>query len=850
MRNELEEKFKSYHIILLSCLLASLMILNSNYVNNQRQEIKSKQQSEEFFTEMLNLRKLSNENPKTEEVCSRASDDLNDYYKTGDLSKIDIDDDEIECEDKDKSYMKNLIEIVKGLANDKTTSTGDGNSDGARLRNLASIDKDKLIDYLMRTLPFLIFLVFGILAIFGWIICGICCCCDCCCCCCCKKESCKVPCFIFTYVFYALVVAVCVYGLTQSKKIFVGLANTECSVLKFFGQVLHGEVKTERPRWAGIEDINDLLEQLINEITNLKEGTVSTLALGISKINSEKIDFHNQMKEAGESFFQDSSCTVYKSKYRENYSTKNIDGYPLNDDYILDVVKDFGKQESTTEPSYTLGSSLYNWNVEFSTISNNADGYMNDARRGFNDILSDDQFERIINALNNGVSQLGKLTKPFTDAEKKIGNILGDYSGYIDKYGKMSVTIVFSVLMVINVALGILILLIYMFSSKTCADCCCMRCLFKFCTHILWNVLSLMIILSFIIGSSLGLVGTIGADMMSLVTYIMSIDNFHANPPLLLNKIKGDAIQYIERCIHGDGNIAAAIGLTDYLSSFDEINGAELDIADAMSQFQTIQGQCSTYEELSQKLINEASVDGSTQLKPFQREDDENRKLIKYSEILDKINNLEEGMIRWKVQASNDLTCADASSTEITYLKPSNCQPFSQKGGKSALFGKYADILKNIDDMVTEANKDDVTDSVRSVIDTLKGQYDSFLGKYTDELVRFQNIIHQITGLVRQYSGDNDLFSFLNGKFIATNLKIILKYLKYSLGVDLYTVGVCLIVVGFSLALSVCSTIILIIIINIELKKNMDAKRLANTENVPDIQPNFPQQAITYDKNY
>ena len=79
MRNELEEKFKSYHIILLSCLLASLMILNSNYVNNQRQEIKSKQQSEEFFTEMLNLRKLSNENPKTEEVCSRASDDLNDY---------------------------------------------------------------------------------------------------------------------------------------------------------------------------------------------------------------------------------------------------------------------------------------------------------------------------------------------------------------------------------------------------------------------------------------------------------------------------------------------------------------------------------------------------------------------------------------------------------------------------------------------------------------------------------------------------------------------------------------------------------------------------------------------------
>ena len=74
----------------------------------------------------------------------------------------------------------------------------------------------------------------------------------------------------------------------------------------------------------------------------------------------------------------------------------------------------------------------------------------------------------------------------------------------------------------------------------------------------------------------------------------------------------------------------------------------------------------------------------------------------------------------------------------------------------------------------------------------------------------------------------------------------LLKYLKYSLGVDLYTVGVCLIVVACSLALSVSSTILLVVIINIELKKNQDAKKLVNTGMVPEMPVNYPQSVIGF----
>ena len=123
--------------------------------------------------------------------------------------------------------------------------------------------------------------------------------------------------------------------------------------------------------------------------------------------------------------------------------------------------------------------------------------------------------------------------------------------------------------------------------------------------------------------------------------------------------------------------------------------------------------------------------------------------------------------------------------------------------------------------------------SVRDVIDTLQNEYYDYLDTYIIVLDFFKGVIHQITSIVREYTGDDSdsAFAFLNGKFIGTNLKIILKYLKNSLGKDFYTVGICLVVVGFSLILSISSTILLIIIINIGLKENIEREKMAKDTN-------------------
>ncbi len=833
-QNGAKSRLKPYHIILLSCLLSTMLIKNSNTVNNNRAQKKLNQEKTELFNKIVYGRMLSGtvSNPNTEEVCSRASDDLKEYYQTGDPSKIDLDNDAIDCKDKDKSYMKALIDLVKSYVGDDD----DGNHD--RLRNLGGeIDTDKVKEYGMRALAMAVFLVIGILSIFGWIVCCFCTCCDCCCCCCCKKISCKVPCFIFTYIFYAFAIAVCVYGLVQTNKIFTGLANTECSFLKFFDQVLDGEMKQEQPRWAGIQGIRNLLGQLSNKISALNsDQTYTNLKESIDQKDAKKSSFQDKMVESSEKFYKDGA---YKQNYVINFRQYSISTYKMNDDYIYDLAYGFGKHEGNN--SFTMNSTLYFWNEEFSLISSEADDYLNTAIDGFKNVIGD-SVGTVTGALNDGQEALNDLTEPFEDIKDEVGDILYDYSGKIDKYGKMGVNIVFGVLMGMNVALAVLMILIYLFSMRSCASCCCMRCLFKCCTHILWNILALMMILGFIIGSIVALVGRIGGDMMSLVSYIMSEENFGSNSALLLNKL-GKAKDYIYTCIHGNGDIASELGLdASYLDSFQEINDVESRIMTVMQNFTQVSDKCLTHGRIASVLEKRENFQTETYMISQTGESKEDERFPVSDEfILKEINKLIKDKTpwgQWSIESTETKGCND-ELTPNSYYNPLKCNPedFSTYYASSGDYKRLTDALNRIYEKTRYANEESNSDgdSIKEVITDLKTEYQGFLNEYINILKLFLRKITDITGLVREYSGTQDLFGFINGKFIGINLKIILKYMKYSLGEDFYIVGICLILVGCGLILSISSTILLLVIINIELRQNMN----------PPVTPTGPTQGVS-----
>ena len=81
------------------------------------------------------------------------------------------------------------------------------------------------------------------------------------------------------------------------------------------------------------------------------------------------------------------------------------------------------------------------------------------------------------------------------------------------------------------------------------------------------------------------------------------------------------------------------------------------------------------------------------------------------------------------------------------------------------------------------------------------------------------------------YIGENSsVFSFINCKFIGNNILVILNNFKVCLGTDFYTVGICLLMAGCSMAISICFTILLIIIINTSVDQN---KKEGGTKVIP-----------------
>lgn len=472
---------------------------------------KFKEKKEEIYDNRNKGRILTLGNKYSEKVCSQASKTLNKYYKTGDFSNIGLDDGNIECKDKDKDYMKNLISIASSIDNDK--------EDTKQLRNLRiNIDEDELIDYIMRFIGMIIFAGISLLSIIGWIICCFCCCCDCRCCnCCLDKEKCKKPCFIFTYFFYSLSIIVCILEIGESNKVFEGIADVECSFLQFFTQIINGEIKPDLPKWSGIGSIKNILIDINNTIYDMSIDSYERLNKNLNNISNSKQNFIEKMHEIGYKLF-DKQNNKFFDPYEHHYKPIGDTGYPLEGDYVYDLVYNFGRYDNLS--GYTPFSYLYLWNIEFSYFVEETFDILIDVQRSFKDILHDN-IGKIQKALTDGTEAFDDFLEICDDINEEISELFYNIYDAIEYYGKIGVYIFFGVVMFIILFLAILILSKHFFSNKPCASFCCCKCFFKSCQHILWNILAFFMVLSLLIGSILSLVGRFGDDIMSLLSIIL-----------------------------------------------------------------------------------------------------------------------------------------------------------------------------------------------------------------------------------------------------------------------------------------------------------------------------------------
>ena len=799
--NKFNPKLKYYHIILISIILSPLLILNSNSLNKQREKEKMLK-SEEIILRKLYARKLDSSSDEdtfskdTNKICDKGSEGLQNYYKNGDDKSIKIDDESISSENRPK-YIDALIDLISG----KGDST------------------ENLKEYLIHIIPVLIFLVISILFLPGWLTCCICSCCDCCCCCCCKKPFCKIPFYIITLVIYILGIVISIYGLSQSNSIFVGLADTECSILKFIGEVLEGETKETKPKWIGIDNISTKFNEAKEQVDALQGSLVTDLRTKKEDVKTKKQNFETEMETQ--------STNVATNK--ENLS--GLSESSLNGEYQLDIVQLFGKfrknnDVDVVDVTYTDNTLMDWWYNEYIETAKQSEKYMEESASNYEELSKNNGAS---SALNDGVEALKTIENAFDNIKNKVSDILIEYSDIIDEYGKLAFKIAFSVLMAMNVIIAVFIT-IEMFFSFLKANTRCLKCFLKSLIHIFWNILAIITFVTLLLGSAFIFLGTVGKDLISVVNFLVGEENLNSDETVLLDS----APSYLSKCISGDGNIVEDLNLDLHsLKNFDQLTNAYNELerakikADDLVKNKIAYNQYkSRYEEIVDYKIDNFNLISTS-------------KALNFKNVLDTIHQNKQ-IDTWSISCGdNSHSCQSprgASETDSFCIKPQTCNVdhtvynWYSSSGNSVLID-YAKILDSFIHSISQIKSISTEEkSIKNALTSLDSKYEDFLKEEISTLTVYQTKIESLVKIFNDVIGEEgEITDIINCKFIGKNVKVVLKLLDNSLGKDFYTVGICLLVAGLAMCISISFTILLNIILD-SLKNKADNNGIQELE--------------------
>ena len=787
--------FKNIFIYLLPFLSISYLIINSTHFKVLKHKIKTN----------LMPRNLEETAEKSTKICDKISTKLEKYFKTGDKSELGLEEDN--TEEYGQYYIKALINIVKHYYEEKekkqSSNTrildGDDGSTGY-MKNL--------FKYAYHILPLLVVFGIGVLSLVGWLIC---CCCTCykCKCCVCKKPKCKTPSTVLAIIFYAIVALISFYALTEQSKIFSGLADTECSVLKFTDEMLYGENIKYPPYWAGIDKIVEILEKIKTETLG-QSGVLSSLSTQKDKSDEKQGNF--------ELLLETESASIY-----DNYK---ID----SDKYQLDIANQFGKLSSGPENSvYKL------WLDEYQNLALDAGGHMNSFNLKFQTIINDDPTENI----DNSISKIKELKNDFLSLKKLISDQIMEKADDIDKKGKLVYTLFFIFLMILCAAIVVFMLLLCCCSGELCTNLSCCQCFCKFFLHFFWNLMAFIMFILFMGGSMFTISGTTGGDLVKVVSYLISEDNLGPSAnTIILGKVK----KYLNQCFNHEGNILGELELNS--DNYEELKKAQLNLEELRDQFNDLLYKF-VYSEYQEELTQRIKYN-TNDLQLVATDDTITPKFIIFKELLDKINDYADNhgiKENWLVTSTSEEPCttvAGADEDKIIY-HPFSCYPTSKSwlSESSTADDSYLNNLRQsltyFKTLIDSAGGN--TNSIQTKINDLKDKYHTFLTEEIKTLDLYIEKIKKITDNAKDYiSDDGELFSFMNCAFIKDNVQVILFYLKNSFKNDMYEVGVYLLIAAFSMPFGISFTILLIMISNEEVetnkKKEEDLKKRKSQVNI------------------
>lgn len=780
----------TFCIISLYYLSYISLYINSPFQNKQSQ-LRINEQSEDAFES------------KMEKICKKSSKNLQTYYETYNPNLTEVSEIELLDYEYYPDSIKSLLNII----------IGEGEI------------TDNIIDYFKSISSAYAFLLLALMSIVGWIFFGCFSCCNCCCCCCCKKTECKCTILFLKILFDIITILSCLLGFFYTDKMYKGISNVECSMMKFISEISKGENRSNETSWIGFDGIVNIFDRIKNEINQIKTNTQTQLDNNYNTLQTKKENFpgviqgtYNELLDPDE----EDSPTIFNPIYLLELIQENtMDAIDIG---VLDLMYNYG-------PMNEEGKFLYELMEQYNVATEKADDYLNSAHNSFQNLLNGNDLENLIDTSKNNVEE---ISSSINDIKDNIVDLIINYMDIFETYGKAIIILFYIIISSACVLSSVFLITMYCIYVEKCENrCCCAKGFVRTITHFLWNITNIIVILSFIFASIILLISHLGTDMVKVLSIILGEKNLYSPTPIL---IEGDVKNYFDVCFHGDGDLATVLGLIGNDSStneFDELNKLMDKISEAKNLLQENEVVIKLYKENLEKRKNLKEVNI-------------------YDFELDKLINLDEQIIKFNALIKEDEfdvwtlnnTCPDGGYTLVhpppTVTRknvedepvPKECLNFKEWENDYTvryrsppiliLHEVYSTVLKAsnfyvklVNGFTDYINSGTVTSILTDKVGIVEDTYNDVISTELSALDIYNDTISSLVSIFYELNnGTDSLFSFLNCNFFRDNVLILFKYLNNTFGTNMKILGASYAINSFCLLFSISFTILEIVVID------------------------------------
>ena len=700
------------------------------------------------------IRHLELDQNKINAICLNGPKSVQDYYVNKNSTELFPEDEEKKDEN---SYTQTLLDIF------------DGNT-----------DTSKITKYVVRLLAFVIFIVFGILSIFGWIICCCCCCCPCCCCNQTAKNQylCRLISFLISMGMFVVIIGLSLYGLIDLQNIMKGLNGMSCTVFKLYTEVSDGQEAEITPKWTGINNIQNKLVEISQTVENIgyNRGDIFTKT---PVLGTKETNFKNLLSNAA------GGVARQKISFTATTTTNN----PV--EIIPGYVTDYYPVETGVKTAYQI-------NFEFEQLLTKAKDIINQADSSSSEIVNEsDSINILIGDIDSLFNDFGSTLDSFSSS---IAEPWMDYQKTITDYGKLGCNIFFGVLVGLS---GLIIGLTIVFVLLKIK-------FLKIFILIFWNILVLIMILTFIIGGVFGLLGIIGKDGTSVIYYLISEENLNSTSP----KIIPDSIgNYIDVCMHGDGDLSSKFSIGSGMDEMEKLNQLKAQLQATKAELQQFTGSTAINTNNNYLLQTKDSFsDASTTIRD------------------DYINPLNEAIKNCNTDNQFEkVEDSQKNCGEYTYIPYSNSLPVDTNK-KCLLFSDWttAQLKARYDGCNNNITISNLLDDIGKIKESNNGLIDDIIAINNNLDTQFKLVIdfvidildeideklitptNQVLGEIGNDPEKSFISTLINCRFLGGHIKMIYTNIHDGLGNNFYNFAIVIETISCAIALGVSCLIIVL----------------------------------------